>query len=187
MSAEESDAPVTIGVSIAIPEPHASVLAGWRKRIGDAEAENVPPHVTLLPPTELDPAELAEVSNHLEHARTAVGPFTMKLSGTGTFRPVSPVVFVAVSMGIAECEVLESAIRRGPVARDRAFPYHPHVTVGHHVDDAGLDEAFDGLRDFLAQFPVDRFTLYSQDPSGAWHAERDYELVGPPAGSGGRR
>ena len=92
---------VMIGVSIAIPEPHSSVLAGWRKRIGDSEAENVPPHVTLLPPTALSLAEMDEVTEHLERACSVVGPFRMKLSGTGTFRPVSPVVFVAVSVGIA--------------------------------------------------------------------------------------
>jgi 2'-5' RNA ligase len=176
--AEPAEAPITIGVSIAIPEPHASVLFGWRKRIGDIEAENVPPHVTLLPPTQLVAADVAVVTEHLEQACNVVRPFTMKLSGTGTFRPVSPVVFVAVSAGIAECELLERAIRRGPISRDLEFPYHPHVTVGHHVDDESLDEAFDGLRDYVAQFSVDHFTLYSQDSDGAWHVEREFPLVG---------
>jgi len=178
--------PITIGVSIAIPEPHSSVLAGWRRQIGDMEAENVPPHVTLLPPTSLVPDDMDVVSEHLEQARHAIGPFTMKLAGTGTFRPVSSVVFVAVSVGIAQCEVLERAIRRGPITRDLDFPYHPHVTVGHNVDDERLDEAFEGLRDFVAQFPVDHFTLYRQDESGAWQVDREYQLIGPPAGSSGR-
>ncbi|MBV9821142.1 MAG: 2'-5' RNA ligase family protein, partial [Actinobacteria bacterium] len=46
--------PLTVGVALAIPEPHASVLAGWRRRIGDPEADRIPPHVTLLPPTDID-------------------------------------------------------------------------------------------------------------------------------------
>jgi len=170
-------APVTIGVSIAIPDPHASVLRGWRRRIGDSEADNVPPHVTLLPPTEVSGVELAEIEDHLAKAQHVVRAFSMKLSGTGTFRPLSPVVFVAVSAGIAECELLERAIRRGPVVRDLDFPYHPHVTVGHHVSDTELDEAFEGLRDYVAQFVVDRFILYLQDADGAWHARREYLLL----------
>ena len=69
----------------------------------------------------------------------------MVLSGTGTFRPVSPVVFVQVSRGIAHCEALERAVRSGPVERTLDFPYHPHVTVAHHLDEAALDRAFESL------------------------------------------
>ena len=88
-------------------------------------------------------------------------------------------MFVQVSAGIAECELLERAVRRDPIQRAVEFPYHPHVTVGHDVDSAALDEAFDGLRDYVAQFVVDRFTMYSQDDEGAWHARQEFVLTGP--------
>jgi 2'-5' RNA ligase len=169
---------LTVGIAIAIPQPHAAVLVGWRRRIGDPEADRIPPHVTLLPPTEVDPDQFELLEKHLAEAARTVLPFTMRLSGTGTFRPVSQVVFVQVSAGIAECELLERAVRRGPVVREVDFPYHPHVTVGHDVADEQLDEAYDGLRDFVAQFSVDRFVLYSQDEGGNWHAHREYLLTG---------
>jgi 2'-5' RNA ligase len=169
----------TIGVSIGVPQPHAAVLSGWRKRIGDPEADKVPPHVTLLPPTSFDADQLDVVEKHLAQAAATVLPFTMRLFGTGTFRPVSQVVFVQVSAGIAECELLERAVRRDPITREVEFPYHPHVTVGHDLDHEALDEAFDGLRDYVAQFVVDRFTMYSQDQFGAWHAQREFVLTGP--------
>lgn len=167
-----------IGVAVAIPEPHASVLVGWRRRIGDSEAGKIPPHVTLLPPTELAVDQLELIEKHLSEAARTVPPFTMRLSGTGTFRPISQVVFVQVSSGIAECELLEEAVRRPPIEREVEFPYHPHVTVGHDIPDPQLDEAFDGLRDFVAQFSVDHFRMYSQDDDGAWHARRDFGLTG---------
>jgi len=170
---------ITIGVSVAIPQPHAAVLAGGRRRIGDPGADKIPPHVTLLPPTTFDADQLDRVEDHLEKAATAVQPFTMKLSGTGTFRPVSPVVFAQVSAGIAECELLERAIRTDPILREVEFPYHPHVTLGHHLDDDALDAAFDGMRDFVAQFAVDRFIMYAQDDEGAWHTRREFVLTGP--------
>jgi 2'-5' RNA ligase len=170
---------VMVGVALAIPEPHASVLSGWRRRVGDLEAHKIPPHVTLLPPTAFDAAELELVEKHLASAATTTAPFTMRLSGTGTFRPVSQVVFVQVSAGIAECELLERAVRQDPVNRTLQFPYHPHVTVGHDIDPAGLDEAFEGLQDFVAQFGVTKFTMYSQDADGAWHIHREFELTGP--------
>lgn len=169
---------VRIGVALAIPQPHASVLVGWRRRIGDPEAERIPPHVTLLPPTEFHCDELSEVEAHLEKAATVARPFTMRLSGTGTFRPVSQVVFVQVSAGIAECELLEEAVRSDPIARELEFPYHPHITVGHDIAHGQLDEAFEGLRDFVAQFTIDRFVMYSQDEHGCWRTHREFELTG---------
>ena len=69
----------------------------------------------------------------------------MRLRGTGTFRPVSPVVFVTVAEGISQCEALADAVRRGPLETDLLFPYHPHVTVAHHLDDDVMDQAFDEL------------------------------------------
>jgi 2'-5' RNA ligase len=170
---------VQIGVALAIPQPHAAALSGWRRQIGDPQADKIPPHVTLLPPTEFDADQLEIVEKHLADAATVVLPFNMRLAGTGTFRPVSQVVFVQVSAGIAECELLEQAVRRDPIVRSVEFPYHPHVTIGHDIADDRLDEAFDGLRDFVAQFSVDHFTMYSQDGDGAWRIHREFPLTGP--------
>jgi 2'-5' RNA ligase len=169
---------VRIGVAVQVPEPHASVLVGWRRRIGDPEAGKIPPHVTLLPPTDFEAEQLELVEKHLAEAAATVAPFTMRLAGTGTFRPVSQVVFVQVSSGIAQCEQLEEAVRRPPIERAVDFPYHPHVTVGHDVGDQQLDAAFDGLRDFVAQFRVDSFRMYTQDPNGTWRTCREFPLSG---------
>ncbi|HJQ03637.1 MAG TPA: 2'-5' RNA ligase family protein [Jatrophihabitans sp.] len=170
---------VRVGVAFAIPQPHASVLVGWRRAIGDPEADKIPPHVTLLPPTEFDVDQLDVVEKHLAEVASGAEPFTMRLAGTGTFRPVSQVVFVQVSAGIADCERLERALRQEPIQRELEYPYHPHVTVGHDIADDQLDEAYHGLRDFVAQFPIDRFTMYSQDRDGTWQTHREFELTGP--------
>ncbi|HET6209152.1 MAG TPA: 2'-5' RNA ligase family protein, partial [Jatrophihabitans sp.] len=128
---------------------------------------------------EFESDQLDVVEKHLAEVASAARPFTMRLAGTGTFRPVSQVVFVQVSAGIAECEQLEGAVRHDPILRELDYPYHPHVTVGHDIPDVQLDEAFDGLRDFVAQFTVDRFTMYSQDPDGSWQTHREFTLTGP--------
>jgi 2'-5' RNA ligase len=167
---------MTLGVVIQIPQPHASVLTGWRHRIGDPLAAEIPPHVTLLPPTELDREQLNDIDKHLQLAAAACRPFPMHLAGTGTFRPLSPVVFIQVARGLAECEVLETAIRTGPLERDLEFPYHPHVTVAHHVSDEALDEAYDGLADFVARFPIGSFQLFERTKKSGWKRHAEYEL-----------
>jgi 2'-5' RNA ligase len=167
-----------LGVALAIPQPHATVLASWRRRVGDPAAERVFPHVTLLPPTVVEPGDLADIEKHLEDVADHGRPFVMHLAGTGTFRPTSPVVFVQVSRGVGDCEELESAIRRGPLERRLDFPYHPHVTIAHDIDDDGLDAAYDGLAGFIARFEVTSFVLFSRDADQRWHWRREFVLGG---------
>lgn len=164
-----------IGVAIAIPEPWGAELEGWRASFGDPLASAIPAHITLLPPTRIPDADLADVELHLSGAATDVVPFPVLLRGTGTFRPVSPVVFVSLASGISGCEALEQRVRSGPLARELEFPYHPHVTVAHDLPDPTLDEAFRALEDFEATFTVTDFVLYVH-VDGAWTPRTTFRL-----------
>jgi 2'-5' RNA ligase len=169
-----------IGVVVAIPEPWSQLLVDWRSKVGDPQASLVPPHVTLLPPTEVAAADRTMISGHLAQVARTHAPFDMHLSGTGTFSPVSEVVFVTVARGIGNCELIANDVRRGPLARSLAFPYHPHVTVAHDVPSDMLELAYSGLADLSAEFRVEAFTEFEQTPSGAWAIAREYPLTGPP-------
>lgn len=166
----------TIGVAIAIPPPHGPVLQGWRRSFGDPMADAIPPHITLLPPTEVHADELRDVTKHLTALAASVQPFDVHLRGTATFRPVSPVVFVALSRGISHCEQLSKAVRTGPLMVELHFPYHPHVTVAHNLADGALDRAFTELSDYEAAFRVPAFGLYEHRPDGVWVQQRTFQL-----------
>lgn len=167
-----------IGVAIEIPEPWATELTNWRAKVGDPQAHLVPPHVTLLPPTELSAAEAAAAEQHLEAVAGARRPFNMHLRGTGTFQPVSDVVFVVVERGISDCELLESRVRSGALHRPIEYPYHPHVTVAHALPDDSLDRAFDALAGFEARFVVSGFTLFEHGDDGVWRPEQAFPFSG---------
>ena len=169
---------VNLGVAISVPSPWREELSAWRLRVGDPEGSRVPPHVTLLPPTQVAAARLEAIDAHLAAAADECAPFEMHLSGTGTFRPVSDVVFVVVASGIAHCEQLERRVRSGPLDRETRFPYHPHVTVAHDIPAAGLDAAYEGLAAFDARFPVTGFTAFEQVDGGVWLPRRDFSLRG---------
>lgn len=169
----------TIGVAIAIPEPWATELQDYRASLGDATAERIPTHITLIPPVEVDADDFAEVERHLECAGAEVEAFRIHLRGTGTFRPVSPVVFVTVVEGISRCEQLASRVRSGPLGVELRFPYHPHVTIAHHLDDPTLDRAFGELADFECAFRADDFSLYVHDDQAGWQPTRSFSLRAP--------
>jgi 2'-5' RNA ligase len=172
-----------LGVVVEIPQPWSQLLTQWRAKVGDNQAGVVPPHVTLLPPTEVPVADRTAISAHLADVARSHPPFTMHLSGTGTFRPVSDVVFVAVAMGIGDCELLAGRVRRGPLQRTLTYPYHPHVTVAHDVPPDMLELAYTGLADLQADFVVEHFTEFEQLPDGTWAVSRHYPLSGPPLAS----
>jgi 2'-5' RNA ligase len=168
----------TIGVAIAVPEPWGAQLQEYRTSLGDESALGIPTHITLIPPHEVAPEDMGQVEKHLAEAAAAHAPFRLHLRGTGTFRPVSPVVFVTVVRGISSCEQLAFSVRTGPLATELAFPYHPHVTVAHHLDDALLDRAFDDLADFECQFDADHFWLYAHDEDEGWQPTQQFALTG---------
>jgi 2'-5' RNA ligase len=171
----------TVGVTIAIPEPWGSRLDEFRLNVGDEAAQRVPAHLTLLGPTPVSRAAADQIERHLARVAADFAPFPLHLRGAGTFRPVTPVVFVAVAAGISECEALAAAVRSGPLTRELNYPYHPHVTVAHDVPAEVLDAAYDGMADFSARFTVDGFTLYEHGEDGYWHPERAFRLAGAPA------
>ena len=175
----------SIGVAIGLPEPFNSELQRWRERLGDPNAARIPPHVTLLPPTDVPSESLPAIEEHLRVVAMQEQEFDIRLRGSATFRPVSPVVFVPLVQGISECERLEAKVRTGPLHREIHFPYHPHVTVAHDLPLGALDDAFTALATYEADFRVQGFSLFEQDSDGTWRPQRDFVfgragLPGPP-------
>jgi 2'-5' RNA ligase len=168
----------TIGVAIAVPDPWGAQLQDYRASLGDPSAHGIPTHITLMPPFAVDDANLPEVEKHLAEAAAGKPPFRIHLRGTGTFRPVSPVVFVTVVRGISSCEQLAISVRSGPLATELMFPYHPHVTVAHDLEGDLLDRAFEELAHFECEFDADHFLLYTHDPVLGWRPTREFSLTG---------
>ncbi len=171
----------TIGVALAIPEPWATELQDYRTSVGDTTATMIPTHITLIPPVEVGDTDLPKVEAHLEDVAGRTRGFSVHLRGTGTFRPLSPVVFVTVVEGISACEQLAGALRRGPLSVNLQFPYHPHVTIAHHLPDDALDRAFRDLATFESVFAAEDFHLYVHDDHAGWQPTRKFPLLPPPA------
>ena len=166
----------TIGVAVSVPDPWGAQLQDYRVALGDSAAAGIPTHITLLPPIDVEDELLPGIEQHLRRVAGSVRAFAVHLRGTGTFRPISPVVFVNVVDGISSCEQLAAAVRRGPLAVEAQFPYHPHVTVAHNLDGRLLDRAFEELAGFECRFEVAHMTLYVHCDGAGWTPRRDLPL-----------
>lgn len=167
-----------IGISIEVPEPMSSELQTARKSFGDPLADAIPPHITIVGPTVIEARDVAAVYSHVASACQQVQPFRIHLRGSATFRPISPVVFIQVVDGIAQCERLESAMRTGPLAQESRFHYHPHVTIAHEVSDANLDLAFEKMSFYEASFDVNKVHLYEHGDDNVWRPVQSFPLGG---------
>ncbi|CAA9349058.1 MAG: 2H phosphoesterase superfamily protein Bsu1186 (yjcG) [uncultured Nocardioidaceae bacterium] len=166
----------TIGVAVAVPHPCGAQLQEYRVALGDPAAAGIPTHITLLPPVDVEDDLLPRIGEHLREVASGVEAFPVHLRGTGTFRPVSPVVFVNLAQGISSCEQLAAGVRRGPLAVDAQYPYHPHVTVAHGLDEHLLDRAYDELAGFECRFQVARVTLYVHRDGDGWTPHGQFPL-----------
>ena len=167
----------TIGVAIALPEPWASDLQDYRTALGDETATLIPTHITLVPPVELSEDQIVAAEEHLVAVAGGTHRFEIHLRGTGTFRPVSPVVFVSLVEGISQCEALAERYRQGPLDVPLQFPFHPHVTIAHHLTEDVLDRAFEELAGFDCTFEAGEFHLYRHDEEIGWRPSRDFALA----------
>lgn len=156
----------TIGVVLTLGSPAREALEAIRARF-EAGPGEMPPHVTLLAPVDIDDDALPGVLAHLGAVGRATAPFALGLAGTGTFRPVSPVVFVRVTEGTTQCADLEARVRSGVLAVERSFPYHPHVTIAHHVTDEVLDIAEQEVGGFRGGMKMTEMALY-EFVDGRW-------------------
>lgn len=163
-----------VGIVIAVPEPMASELRAARASFGDPMAAVIPAHITLVTTTET--SDWDATVQHVRGIAAAQEPFRITLQGSSSFRPVSPVVYVNVDKGFDECIALHKELQSGPLARDLAFPFHPHVTVAHDVSEQSMDEAVKRLDDYHASFTVDRVGLYEHDATGLWKLHEHVQL-----------
>ena len=171
--------PITIGVAVPIPEPFLGELGAYRERFGDPLAHAIVAHITLVAPMAVRSAEhLNDVLEHLAEQAAAMRPFHLVLAGSGTFRPVSPVVFVPLAEGADEVRRLEARVRCGPLDRALNFPFHPHVTVAHNLDAEWLDQAEAAMAPYRAAFEVSSLALFVQGADGVWRQRVEFPFGG---------
>lgn len=175
IQAQAGEVPL-VGVILGFPDDVAAELRKWRASFGDPVADVIPAHITLVTTTETEDWNAAV--SHVRAVAARQAPFRVTLRGTGSFRPVSDVVYLEVTEGFEECVKLHGELQRGPLERELPFPYHPHVTVAHDVDAERLDEAEEALKNYSTSFTVASMGLYEHDSDGFWQLREELDFRG---------
>ena len=97
-------------------------------------------HVTLVEPINVREESLGEIERIMRDAAAATpGPLTLTFGPALSFHPESPVLYLAVDGDLDELAALRAAMRVGPFAREAAWPFVPHVTIGTDLSEERLD------------------------------------------------
>jgi 2'-5' RNA ligase len=173
---------VYAGVVIELPEPVGRELQDWRASFGDPASYAVPAHITLMIAPRC--ATWEDVVQRVRSVAREWEPFRIGINGTGTFRPVSPVVYLRIDEGAEQCRALHDALHDEELVSASPFEFHPHVTIAQSVEEQDLDRAQEMLRTYRAGFLVDRIGLYELDGHGTWTIRDEIPFAG---GRRGRR
>lgn len=168
-----------VGIVIAIPEPLADELRRWRASFGDPLADVVPAHITLVTTTYYD--DWDATVEHVRKVARRQSSFRVRINGTASFRPISPVVYLNVTEGFDDCVQLHQRLQAGPLKRKLPFDFHPHVTVAHDVADESMDKAEELLRSYDASFDISTMGLYEHDSNGVWRLREELNFGGKSA------
>lgn len=167
--------PDSLGVIITMPPALAAELGARRESFAGPGNGVVPAHITLV--SGRAKGSWAEAAEHVRKVARQASPFTISLRGTGTFIPVSPVVFLNLEQGAGECRELHEELLAGPVEHLLDFEFHPHLTVAHDLDTATMARAEAEMAAFEAQLEVTSIGLYDYSHDG-WALHEELTLGG---------
>ncbi len=170
-----------VGVVLEVPEPYGDDIMQWRIGLGDAYADRMPTHITMLLPPPMTPAEVDRLTTALDLLATQWAAFDVTLGSVGSFRPVSPVVYLKASAEQERLQLLQQELMEAHGPFEPAHPFVPHVTVAMGVGEGLLDAAADAMADYQCQWSATALSLFQRHRDGRWQRlSRHRFAVSPP-------
>ncbi|HET7523303.1 MAG TPA: GNAT family N-acetyltransferase, partial [Acidimicrobiales bacterium] len=176
-----------LGVALLLDEPVRSEVEGLRRAVGDPSLGRMDPHVTLVPPVNVRPADLpAALSAVRAAAASQQGPLVATLGPPATFMPDNPVLYLEVGGELDRLARLRDDVFEPPLARALTWPWIPHVTLGDGIAEERIAGALAVMGDYASLATFDRVVLLEERSGRRWAPIAD-ACLGPPAviGTGG--
>jgi 2'-5' RNA ligase/ribosomal protein S18 acetylase RimI-like enzyme len=167
-------------VALLIGGSVANEIDGIRRALGSNQLQRIPPHVTLIPPTNVADDALVLAERVVREVAGNFEPVEVLLGPPDTFPDNQSVLFLAVAT-VPPLDVVREALLSGPFAgrdrTDRAFV--AHVTLDSRKDPFVDDQMLRVLAGYTTSLEVTTLALLEQDQSSpirAWRTLTSYEL-----------
>lgn len=118
-----------VAVALVPSGPLATRVDAVRSLLDDPRRFDLPTHLTLVPPVDLDDEVSAGAHSALRAAASSVTPFDLQLGPAGTFAPRTSTLHLTVHGELDALSQLREALRRDPWDRPDRHAFVPHVTL----------------------------------------------------------
>jgi len=164
-----------------VRDPVGEFVEKLRRELHPAMAD-MPAHLTILPPRELQRSE-AGALELLEEACSHVIPFDVELGEIETFLPTTPTVFIQVKRAAYRMRELHDQLGT-MLCCEENWPYIPHLTIVKTELAEEAHRAFQLARERWSQFPGKRQVhleelMFVRESEGQWQ-----DLAPVPLGRG---
>ena len=179
-----------VAVALLPPAGLSRSLQTLRRAVADPRLDDLPPHLTLVPPINLAESAYDEARMLLRSVAASYGPIELGVGPGATFAPATPTLHLDVHGEVDRLHALRESVRSGPFHRPDVWPFHAHLTLREEQIDPPPTVAAEVLGGDLGAWSVDRLHLLEQrrDAAGrrCWVPVVE-EPFGPPAvvGRGG--
>ncbi|HVL28952.1 MAG TPA: GNAT family N-acetyltransferase [Acidimicrobiales bacterium] len=169
-----------LGVVLLVPSPLRREVDAFRRSLGDGTFGRVPAHVTLVPPVNVNQADLGDALRVLREAAAATRPFSVHLGPPTSFLPANPVLYLPlVGEGRGAVFALRERVFRPPLARALTWPFVPHVTLADEADPERVRAGQVALCDYGAEAYFERLHLLREEPGRVWRPFADAAFSAP--------
>lgn len=133
-----------------------------RRAVDDPRRDDLPPHLTLVPPINLGDDAYRSARALLRSVAGSSSVFELQVGPAGSFAPATPTLHLELQGDTESLASLRARVRTGPFDRDDLWPFHPHVTLREELLDPEPTVAAEVLRGTLGPWRVDRLHLLEQ-------------------------
>jgi len=135
-----------------------------RALLDDPRISDLPAHLTLISPINLNADELIALQVLLRVVAAQTTPFTLGLGPVASFAPATPTLHLSVTGQLAALLALREQLLVPPVYRPDTWPFTPHVTLREYVPLELIGPALMLLSGELSPWTVDCLYLLEHLP-----------------------
>ena len=165
-----------IGLIHQFSEHHSHKVDGLRGALGGFGVGRVPPHITLVPPTNLHPKEIDAEIYRLRVMASETAPYVLEIGPAGSFMPVSSVLYLSVAGDVEQLAALQKRLVASKLYKPNSRPFVPHVTLLEPVDQRDAEAALEIIKAPLFEHRATSFEMMVSPSQGYWEVSSDFRF-----------
>ncbi len=161
-----------LSVSLLVPQPAETEVQGLRRALGDPTLGRYVPHITLVPPVNVNETRLEDALRLVREVAAKHTSLQLIIGPPGTFLPENPVTFLRVAGD--PLEAMQRQMSVDPFELEHTRPFVPHVTIGRNETDITSL-----LSSYMKDVEIDRIHVMQREDDGSWFPIADVPFGTP--------